>query len=323
MSPKWRGATVVVLGGHGFIGSHFVQHLAQLGSRVVSVYRSERRDSLSSLGTASSRVESYQADVLDSVALSAICRQVANGADVLICCAGLDGNADFKIRHAATILDTNIRITSNVLNCALAASIGDIVLVSSAEVYSRFAVNPVKEDDDYRVRIDDTGNGYVMSKVFSEILGKAYREQYGLRIYSPRPTNVYGPGDYAGPIVGRVIPNMIERALAGSDIEVWGDGSQRRSFIYVEDMVRSVLSMIDDGVDGALNVATREQVSILELANLVFQVFGGRGRISLQTAKPSGVAARILDVSKLYSIIEFEPRSLAAGLEEMARSRRL
>lgn len=321
-SSRWHSSKVVVVGGHGFIGSHFVHQLARLGASVVVLYRTERRGPLSSLSRGTHRVESCQVDLLDSGAFAGICQPAVQGADVLICCAGLDGNADFKTRHAATILDTNLRITSNVLNCALAAGIRDVVLVSSAEVYSREAANPVSEEDDYETRLDGTGNGYVMSKIFAEVLGRAYREQYGLRVYCPRPTNVYGPGDYTGPTASRVIPSMIERALAGSDIEIWGDGNQIRSFMYVDDMVRSVLAMIRHGVEGALNVGTREQVSMLEVAGLVFRIFGGTGRISWQAAKPSGVGARVLDVSKLYSIIGFEPRPLATGLEEMARSRR-
>ncbi len=320
MDSPWSKARVVVAGGHGFIGSHFVRELAELGAVVVSLYRTPQRGLRHSVTGRAYSVSSHQVDLLDSRGVRSIVGDAPVGADVLISCAALDGNATFKVLNGAAILDANVRLTLSVLELARAWRIPDVVLVSSAEVYSEFAVNPLKEEDDYRVGIDDTASGYVMSKVFTEIAGSVYRKKYGLRVYCPRPTNVYGPGDYAGRLARRVIPSMIGRALNGLDIEVWGDGSQLRSFVHVQDLVRSVLTMVEHGAEGPVNVGTREAVSMRDLASLVVRIFGGTGRVVFQASMPFGAGSRILDVGRLYSILAFQPRSLVTGLEEMAQS---
>lgn len=309
----WKDKTIIVSGGLGFIGSHFVEELALLGANVICLYRTPGKNLPSYKGDGNVRY--IQADLLNYTELEAICNYVAPSVDSFIHCAALDGNTEFKIKHAAKILDANSRLVSNVLNSCRATQISNIVLLSSAEIYSPHTPNNITEKDDYHKYLDFTENGYVLSKFFGEMLAELYYKQYGLQIYIPRPTNVYGPRDSFEETTNRVIPAMIRRASTNETIEIWGDGKQTRSFIYVKDLVHATLSMIEKKSPGPMNIATKEQVPILDLASYISTEYDAEKLIKLDKTKPVGVKARSLDVSKMYNLIDFEPLSIHEGLK--------
>ncbi|MFV2013994.1 MAG: NAD-dependent epimerase/dehydratase family protein, partial [Candidatus Heimdallarchaeota archaeon] len=137
-----------------------------------------------------------------------------------------------------------------------------------------------------------------------------------LRIYLHRPSNIYGPNDHFGKNENQVIPSFIKKIAAGEPIEIWGDGSQTRQFIYVKDVVYSVLSMVEGNYTGALNVSTDEFVSILNLAKIIYERFDKTSNVNLNPAKSIGVKSRILDTSKMYELIDFELTSLENGIQQ-------
>jgi dTDP-4-dehydro-6-deoxy-alpha-D-gulose 4-ketoreductase len=312
----WMDRTVLVTGGLGFIGSHFVDELLARGARVVCLYRGERPAMVREFAPRGD-LRRVSLDLLDDGQVRAVCRYVAPRIDTIVHCAALDGNAQFKVTHSAEILDKNLRITSNVLNAARECEVAEVVLLSSAEVYASDA--PVlREEDDFRTSMKYSPNGYVLSKMFTEVLAQLYRDQFGLRVLVARPTNVYGPRDNVDGAAHRVIPSMLQRIHAEREIEVWGDGSQTRSFIYVKDMVRAVLRMAEvEGCD-TLNLATTEAVSILELARLVASALGRPERIRLAPERPTGGPSRTLDTTRMERLLDFTPRTLRAGLAETA-----
>ncbi|MEU0008752.1 SDR family NAD(P)-dependent oxidoreductase [Streptomyces sp. NPDC006314] len=315
---NWAGRTVLVTGGLGFIGSHFVEELLGLGARVLCVYRRERPETLAELPV-SERLTALRADVLDERAL----RDAAGTAerlDMIVNCATLDGNMQFLLQESGRMLDENIRITSNVLNLARDRGVADVVLISSAEIYSYEDTRPVREEDDHRRHMEFSPNGYRMSKMFTEVLADLYRKQFGMKIYTPRPTNVYGPRDDFATTTNHVIPNMLMRLAAGQDVEIWGDGSQLRTFIHVQDLVRAVLCMVRSGEHETLNIGTPESISIRDLAFLVAEAAGQeQDRIRFAPDKPIGAARRALDLEKFHSVVDFTPRSLKDGLRDTAQ----
>ena len=212
--------------------------------------------------------------------------------DAIINCAGMDGNNEFKLNHAAQIMDVNIRIASNILGMARENNIKDVVLVSSAEVYSPQAESPIKEEDDYQKHNEHTSNGYVLSKRFIEILGELYGLENGLNVFSPRPANVYGPRDHFNEGSPRVIPSMIKNVLSGRSIEIWGDGSYTRQFVYVKDLVHSVFEMVEKDQFHKINVASDEVISILDLAKQICSIIGSGEKFTLNRDKPAGNSAR-------------------------------
>lgn len=303
----------MVSGGLGFIGSHFVEELALAGADIICLYRN-----LGSTGLPvyvnHENIRFIQIDLLERNEIEAACKYTAPKIDCFIHCAALDGNTEFKLKYAAQILDTNNRLVSNVLNSCRVADIKNVVLLSSAEIYSPYATGEISETDDYHKYLGYTENGYILSKVFAEILAELHHKQYGMQIYLPRPTNVYGPRDSFKAETNRVIPSMIRKVSSGETIDIWGNGKQTRSFIYVKDLVHTTLRMVEKKKTGAMNIATKDQVSILELATYISKVCGAKNHIKLDETKPIGVKVRSLDVTKMYSIIDFEPVTIHEGL---------
>lgn len=289
----WKNKKIVVTGGGGFLGSNFVKILKILNARVISKPH-KKTDLLNYDDT----------------------KTLLRSAEIVINCAALDGNTEFKLKHAAQILDTNLRITSNILNSARENGIKEVVLISSAEIYSTEAPNPIKENDDYHEYNGHIANGYILSKRYGEVLAELYQSEYGIKTYLPRPSNIYGPGDNFSDSSNRVIPSFIRKALNGTSIDIWGDGSQIRQFIYVEDVVRSVLTMVEKGYADKMNVSTNEFVSILDLAKKVYKHLNISPKINLDDSKSVGARNRILDVSQMHNLIDFQPESLDSGLKK-------
>ncbi|MEU7384790.1 MULTISPECIES: SDR family NAD(P)-dependent oxidoreductase [unclassified Streptomyces] len=318
MSPdRWAGRTVFVTGGLGFIGSHFVEELLARDARVVCLYRTPREEMLAQLPRGDN-LRLLQLDLLDHGEVRAACRYASPNVDAIIHCAALDGNTEFKLNHSAEILDTNLRITSNVLNCAREYGVPDVALLSSAEVYQGETTGAIHEDDDYRRHMRYSTNGYALSKTFVEVLAELHRAQYGMNILVPRPTNVYGPRDGFDGTSGRVIPTMLRRIAAGEEVVIWGDGSQTRTFVHVADLVRATLRMMEQRRYATMNVGTDEPVSVLELAATLFAVMDRPERIRLDPSKPTGASSRLLDVRRMAEITSFTPRPLRVGLRQTA-----
>lgn len=314
MARDWSDRTVMVTGGLGFIGSHFVEELLLRGAEVVCLHRGDRRRMLEELPS-SPRLRLRTVDLRDGREVTAACRALPS-ADVIVHCAALDGNTAFKVEHGGEILDTNLRIASNVLTGARELPGCDVVMMSSAEIYSVAADHPFTEEDDHRREIRYSDNGYRLSKVFAEVLAELQSRQFGTRVFLPRPTNVYGPRDDFTPAGSRVIPSMLRRLSAGEEIEIWGDGNQQRSFVHVRDLVCATLQMVERQVFGPMNVAADESVSILELARLVARALEVPPRIRLDPRRPAGPAGRRLDLARMRGSVDVTPRPLSDGLPE-------
>lgn len=305
----WQGRKILVTGADGFVGSHFVEQLSMIGAFVVGTSLREMTDS-----QGVDKVMIEVVDILDFNQLLNVGQKYS--IDTIFHCAALDGNIDFKIKNSARIMDENIRMVSNVLNVARDLKIKDVMVMSSAEVYSPQVKSPIVEEDDHQKFFQYSENGYVLAKIFAEVLSKLYAKQFGMRIFLPRPTNIYGPRDKFDDSSNRVIPSMIRKVLHGERVEIWGDGSQIRGFVYVKDLVHSILTMVEEGTYQTLNIATQESVSILDLAKHISKIIGKDLDLHLDLEKPGGMKERVLDASKIIEMIDFQPMTLEQGLHE-------
>lgn len=306
----WKDKKVTITGGNGFIGGYFVQELLNLGAKVININRSHSELDIEINPLHKKNLKNLFFDIREYDKLA----DATYGSDLIINCAALEGNNETKNTKPADILDSNMKIISNILNSAVNNNINTVVLISSAEIYSQKAKKLVEEND-YRKLIDYTENGYVLSKIYTEHLGKLFAKQHGLKVFLPRLTNTYGPRDK--PRVGlRVIPNMILSMLSNKVVEIWGSGNQKRTFIYVEDAIHSVLSMVEIDKHRILNIASRKSISILELAKLIKNLTNSSSTIHTDTTKPSGPNRRILVADKLYSTFKGRHEELRSGLNK-------
>lgn len=313
----WSGRTVLVTGAAGFIGSHFAEGLLARGARVLALHRRDHRAVLPQL-PAGDRLRTVRADLLDEAALDRIFAEAPQGIDAVVHCAALTGNLVHRREHPATVLDANVRTVSNVLNCSRRHAVRDTVLLSSGEVYLSATDRPTREEDDYRTAFPYAQDGYYLSKNYAEMLADAFAHEHRMRIFRPRLTSVYGPRDDFGPHTDRVVPRMFARAAAGEPIEIWGDGSQTRTYLYVTDLVDATLRMVERNTHTVLNMGTPEAVSPVRLAQLVCAALGRPERITFNRAVSGGRAHRTFDLTKLHEVIDFRPRALQDGLRRTA-----
>ena len=309
----WTGKDVLVTGGAGFIGSHLVRALVNLGARVsTTVYRGQ--ETAERIRDLEHVVSIHEAD------LSRIedCVEVCRGKNAVFSLAHLDGTVEFKRSHPAQILRVNTLITLNLLEAAGRSGTERFLLTSSAEVYPGSASTPLREAEAFQDMTDRPTDGYAWSKRISELTVHTFAKEYGLQVAIARPNNVYGPGDYFDDNRSRVIPRFIRNIASGVDeLKIWGTGEAARTFLYVEDLVRGLLLLAERHAQAdPVNLSGAEEISVRDLAALIVRIFGREVRIVCQADKPSGPLRRKPDTTKAREILGFVPR---IGLEEGLR----
>ena len=179
----------------------------------------------------------------------------------------------------------------------------------------------MKEDDLLTGPLEPTNEWYAIAKIAGVKLCQAYRRQYGADFVSVMPTNVFGPGDNYHPENSHVIAGLIRRfheaRISGAQtVTVWGTGSPKREFIYVDDLAEACLIVLQR-YSGAspINVGTGRDVTIAHLAELVAEVVGFRGKLVFDPSRPDGAPRKLLDVSKIEAIGWRARTSLRVGLE--------
>ena len=297
----WAGRRVLVTGAGGLIGSWAAELLASYGACVTATVRPGSRPQIAprpNLTIASCDLESPEA-----------CSELTQGQHAVFSFAHSDGSAEFKRKHPASLFRRNISITLNLMEAGARHGIERMLITSSAEVYSGAVPVPAVEAAAFQHLEDTLGDGYSWSKRMSEMVAGLYAREYGFHLAIARPSNVYGPRDSFDPDRGRVIPVFIGRIFAGEPITLWGDGRQIRTFLYVEDFVRGAVDLLERGAHGgAVNFAGTEEISIVELAELIGSLLGRPAALRYDRSKPTGVLRRVLDVTTARRTLQFEPR---------------
>lgn len=294
--------TVAVTGASGFIGRHIADEASRRGHRVI--YGGLRRGG---------NGPEWRLGDLREVADA---RRFLDGVDTVFHCAALVGTLLFKMSNPAVVMTDNLRMTMTLLEACALAGTRRVILFSSAEVYvGDHAI--FSEENGFDGEPSPGNAGYVWSKRMSEKAAQLAAQQYGFDLAVIRPNNIFGPGDDYALETARAIPAMIARGLAGEDLVVWGDGSQRRSFLYIDDLVDASLEIAERGLNqGAINLSATEEVSLYDLALTVSQLAGARSRILLDDTKPAGPGTRRISVDKAVRLIGYAPQiSLRQGIE--------
>lgn len=277
--------TAVVTGASGMLGSALVGRLNQAGRyAVVSL---TRRD----------------ADLLDAEAVDRVFSEIRP--DIVFHCAakvaGLGGNSAFP----ADFFDENILINTHVIRAAHSAGANKFVGVGTTAVYSDGVPLPMKEGDIWIGPPHHSEAAYGVAKRAMLTQLQAYEKQYGMEYGYGILTNLYGPNDTFDKAYGHVVPSLIckikEAIDASAPLEVWGDGSPQRDFLYVDDAADALI-MIGERGKGPYNIASGKVTTIRELVEMLTNVSGFAGEVVWATDKPNGQLLRQYDVSSIRAL---------------------
>jgi GDP-L-fucose synthase len=225
--------------------------------------------------------------------------------DYVFIAAAKVGGIQANNLYRADFLHQNLMIEANLIHGAHLAGVQRLMFLGSSCIYPRDCPQPIKEEYLLTGPLEPTNEPYAIAKIAGIKLAESYNRQYGRQYISVMPTNLYGPNDNYDLANSHVLPALIRKAheakLRGdADYIVWGTGSPKREFLYVDDLADACVHLMEKGYDGdLLNIGTGEDVSIRELAETVMQVVGFNGRIVFDASKPDGTPRKLLDVSRL------------------------
>jgi GDP-L-fucose synthase len=240
--------------------------------------------------------------------------------DVVVLAAAKVGGIGANSSHPAEFLSDNLRIQVNVMDAAARVGVPRLLLLGSSCIYPKFAEQPIREDSLLTGALEPTNDAYAIAKIAGILQVQAVRRQHGLPWISAMPTNLYGPHDNFDPAASHVLPAMLRRfhEAARDDAPVvtcWGSGTPRREFLHVDDLAEACLFLLRHYDDPApINVGTGSDVTVRELAELVADVAGYRGRVEWDTTKPDGTPRKLLDVSRLRDLGWSARTDLAEGV---------
>jgi len=295
-----KGKSVYVAGHRGMVGSALVRRLASEDVKLVTVDRRE--------------VDlCNQAAVFDWFAK--VRPQV-----VFLAAAKVGGIVANDTLRAEFIYD-NIAIAANVIHAAHRNGAEKLMFLGSSCIYPKLAPQPLREDSVLSGPLEPTNEPYAIAKIAGIKMAEAYRSQYGCDFINVMPTNLYGPGDNYHPEMSHVVAALIRRfheakvAGAGS-VVVWGTGTPRREFLYVDDMADACVHLMKTySAAELINIGSGEDITIAEFARVVAEVVGYRGEISFDTSRPDGTPRKLLDVSRLTKLGWRATTSLHDGLK--------
>ena len=294
-----KGKRVYVAGHRGMVGGAILRRLAQEDTELVTADRRE----LDLCNQAS--VFDWFAKVRPQVVFLAAAKV-----------GGIVANNTLR----AEFIYQNIAIASNVIHAAHQSGAEKLMFLGSSCIYPKLAAQPLREDSMLTGPLEPTNEPYAIAKIAGIKMAEAYRSQYGSDFISVMPTNLYGPGDNYHPEYSHVVAALIRRfheaKVAGAtSVVVWGTGTPRREFLYVDDMADACVHLMKAySAPELINIGTGEDISIAEFAHIVAEIVGYRGEIAFDASRPDGTPRKLLDVGRLAELGWRAKTSLEDGL---------
>ena len=288
---------VVVTGGAGFLGSHLCRELLDAGDEVIAIDNliTGSLDNVAEL-SAQDRFSFIEHDVSNHI-------EVPGQVDAVLHFASPASPRDY-LEHPIKTLKVGSLGTHNTLGLAKDKG-ARYFLASTSEVYGDPLEHPQKET--YWGHVNPIGprGVYDEAKRFAEAMTMAYHRSHGVDVRIVRIFNTYG--ERMRPLDGRVVSNFIVQALAGKPLTVYGDGSQTRSFCYVDDEVRGLLALLDSDYVGPVNIGNPDEFTVLELAEIVLEVTGSSSEIVFESLPVDDPAQRRPDITLAREVLGWEP----------------
>jgi GDP-L-fucose synthase len=280
MRQVWKNRRVLVTGGTGFIGSFLVEELLARGANVRVPLRSKNYRYLSQLR---SEIDWLEGDLRDP----RYCAKLCDGVDHVFHLAACRRTSEYHRMHASDVLTENVRMSIALMEALKEFPNIPATFFSTANVPA--SIDCVTFTKQFEERDMD---GYVLGKALCELLWLAASRQRGFPLLIVRPIGVYGPRDTFSP-EGNVIPSLFVRARASRDkLQVWGTGKQKRAFLYVEDLIRAVLLLVEADVTGVQYVDSSEVVEVRELAEKIRDMLRPDLSLLFDQSKPEGQRSR-------------------------------
>ncbi len=279
----WQHRRVCVTGGAGFLGSFVTSRLKALGADVFIP-----------------TIEKYDLVQKDSI------DKMLDDADpqLIIHLAAQVGGIGANRAHPADFFYTNLMMGVQLIHEAYLRKIEKVVALGTICAYPKFTPVPFKEENLWNGYPEETNAPYGLAKKMLLVQSQAYRAQYGYNSIFLMPVNLYGPRDNFNPESSHVIPALIRKCIEARDagkesIEVWGDGSPTREFLYVEDAADGILLAAEKyNSSEPVNLGSGMEISIKDLVELIARLTGFKGELVWDKSKPNGQPRRRLDVSR-------------------------
>lgn len=298
------GKKVYVAGHRGMVGGALVRRLVNEDCEILTASREEL-------------------DLVDQAAVRAW--MASRRPDAVFIAAAKVGGILANDSYPADFLYDNLMIEANLIEAAHRNEVGKLLFLGSSCIYPKFAPQPIEEDALLTGPLEPTNEWYAIAKIAGIKLAKAYRRQYGHDYISVMPTNLYGPGDNFDLQSSHVLPALIRKAheakLAGAEeLLIWGTGTPRREFLYVDDCADACVHLMKHySGAGHINAGSGEDIAIADLAALVCEIVGFRGRIGHDTGKPDGTPRKLMSADRIRAL-GWEPRTgLHDGIEKTYR----
>jgi nucleoside-diphosphate-sugar epimerase len=306
---------ILITGAGGFIGGHLTKKLIEEGHLVTAVDKKDLTDWY--------QVHNNSHNITSDVSIANNCNVLTKTMDRVYNLSADMGGIGFIESNKAECMMT-VLINTNLIDAARKNGVESYLYTSSACVYNAGKqdssdVTALKEEDAYPAQSED---GYGWEKLFSERMCRHVMEDYGMKTHVARYHNVYGPyGTYEG---GRekapaaIIRKVIEAKLSGShEIEIWGDGEQTRSFMYIDDCVRGTWELSNSNLHTPVNVGSSELVTINQLVDIAEEIAGIKVARNYNLDAPQGVRGRNSDNTLFHSTFGWEPSiALKDGMEK-------
>ena len=296
-----KNKKILVTGGNGFLGKNVVRNLENLGISDIIIQSSSDCD-LRNMGN---------------------CKKAVDGIDVVFHLAAHVGGIGLNREKPGELFFDNLMMGTQLLHESKMANVKKFIALGTVCSYPKFTQIPLSEDDIWNGYPEETNAPYGLAKKMLLVQSKAYREQYDFHSIVVIPTNLYGPDDNFDPSSSHVIPALILKIFNAKknnldQIEVWGDGSPTRDFLFVDDAAKGIVQAAEkyDEIP-PLNLGSSEEISIKKLVSLISNILDYNGKIFWDKLKPNGQPRRCVSYIRAKEKIGFEPKTrLSDGLKQ-------
>lgn len=298
MAEKYfENKRVIVTGGGGFLGSFVIGKLKDRGATDIFIPRKKEYDL-----TQREAIERLYTDALNDVDAKNV---------LVIHLAANVGGIGANREHPAEFFYDNIIMGVELMHHAYKHGVGKFVATGTVCAYPKFTPVPFKEDDLWNGYPEETNAPYGLAKKMMLVQAQTYRQQYGFNAIYLLPVNLYGPCDNFNLQTSHVIPALIRKAVEAGErgdkeLQVWGDGSPTREFLYVEDAADGIVTAAEKyNGDLPVNLGSGYEISIKDLTEMIVKMTGFNGKLAWQTDKPNGQPRRGLDVSRAKELFNW------------------